>query len=92
MANIFFTQPNGKYAVFSTVSDSFYIWDCDTVEELKEHWIKSELEYLQEKLSNDFDRAIDRMKTREPIQERMTWHEAKNMHNRNTKEKNLKIK
>lgn len=92
MANIFFTQPDGKYAIFDTISDCFFMWDYDTAEQLKEDWIKLELEYQKEKLSNDFDRYFERMKTREPNAERMTWHEAKNMHNRNIEDKKYKIK
>lgn len=92
MANIFFTQPNGKYAIFDTVSDSFFMWDYDTLEELKKDWIRIELEYQAGKLSGDFDRAIERMQTRPPSRERMTWNEAKNMHNRKTKDKQYKIK
>jgi len=79
MAHVFFKQPNGKYAVFSTVTDSFIFWDYDTLQELKQDWVENEVNNYKELASNRFDAAINRMDNNK--NRYITWKEAKSMHN-----------
>lgn len=80
MAHLIIPQPDGKFALYSTVSDSFVDKDL-TKEELIYSEIRLAIAIAVDTTKNILDRAFNKLETKGP---NMTYEEALANHNKNT--------
>lgn len=77
-------QPNGLYAEFSSITDSFIIWDA-TKEQLLQHRIEEAIEDAKYNFKRTFERVESCGKPY--YQFTLTWEEAVEEHNKNSEQK-----
>lgn len=73
MGHQYIKQPNGKFAIWSSIVDDFVYFDCT-----KEEIIEAEVEEVVERLKADITKTLDKVEKGEPAYYQFTqsWEEA----------------
>ena len=71
MARILLKQPDGKWAQYSTISDSLIVWDC-TKEEMLTFAAKEAAEEAEVRMI----RWMGDVESSQPVVRQITWEEA----------------
>ena len=84
MGRQIFKQPNGYWAEYSTISDSFVIWDA-TKQELIDIAVKEASEDINRRYNKIFQKVENGVDATFGMG--LSWHEAVENHNKNCEEK-----
>lgn len=72
-------QPDGRYAVFSSITDTFVVWDA-TPEEIIEWRVEQATEKAREDTQRELEQIQDPTNSRPYFHFTMTWDEALELH------------